>query len=180
MRYRRIFQPGGTYFFTLVTCNRQNIFREENAKIKINLAVDTVRKRHPFSMISYVILPDHIHMIMTLPINDSDFPTRLRLIKSTFTRHWTEKEMIPVTPSRSNKHERMIWQRRYWEHLIRNEEDLVRHIEYIHYNPVKHEYSQSPYEWGFSSFKDFVKDGIYNKNWGANAIIDLSCYVEPE
>ncbi len=124
MKYKRYFQPGGTYFFTVVTCNRRKIFVDEHEFQLFHQAIDYVQRNHPFQINAYCICPDHVHMIWTLSDNDSDYPTRWRLIKSNFSRNWTFKENIQITSSRTKKHERMVWQRRYWEHYIKDEIDL--------------------------------------------------------
>jgi putative transposase len=178
MRYRRITAPGGTYFFTLVTFQRSPIFDEEHA---INLLVEAFRSvlhKHPFTIEAAVVLPDHLHMIWRLPENDSDYPTRLRLIKSHFTRHWEECQEIPTTASRQLKGEQAVWQRRYWEHLIRDDRDWQRHLEYIHYNPVKHRLVCAPVEWKYSSFHSFVKQGLYQSDWGSGDMMKIELGVE--
>jgi putative transposase len=166
MKYKRYFQLGGTYFFTVVTYNRRKTFIDEHAFYLFHQAIDIVQRKHPFGIDAYCICPDHIHIIWTLPENDCDYPTRWRLIKSFFSRNWSSPEEHPSSPSRINKGEKNIWQRRYWEHYIKDDEDLRNHIEYIHYNPVKHKYVKSPLEWRESSFKDYVNDGFYASNWG--------------
>jgi len=167
MKYRRIFFPGGTFFFTVVAFDRRKIFTEEHVIVSLRQAFRTVQKRHPFKIEAAVILPDHLHMIWSLPESDSDYPTRWRLVKSHFTHHWEGVMDIPTTLSRQRKGERAVWQRRYWEHLIRDEDDLRRHVEYIHYNPVKHGLARAPVEWKYSSFHTFMKQGLYSADWGA-------------
>ena len=155
MKYRRVYVPGGTYFFTLVTHNRKPIFSDLEAVETLRMAFKYIMPRFPYSIVATVIMPDHIHAVWTLPEGDSDFSTRWRLIKSCFTRNWT------------NRHKGVsVWQHRFWEHLIRNEKDLERHVEYIHYNPVKHGLVNSPSDWPYSSFSRFVKEGLYPANWG--------------
>jgi putative transposase len=166
MDYRRVFQPGGTFFFTLVTFQRRPIFSNPDA---VQILRDSFRytlDRHPFSIVASVILPDHMHFIWTLPEDTSDYSTRWRLIKSTFTRNWSEKGANSVSASRRQKGEKNVWQRRFWEHLIRDEEDLSNHLEYVHYNPVKHGLAESPAEWKYSSFMKYVQAGMYSRDWG--------------
>jgi putative transposase len=167
MKYQRYFQPGGTFFFTVVTCNRRKIFVNVHAFQLFHQSIEYVQQNHPFQINAYCICPDHIHMIWTLPDGDSDYPTRWRLIKSYFSRNWSYEENIQITPSRTKKNERMIWQRRYWEHFIKDEFDLKNHVDYINYNPVKHKYVKSPLEWKESSFSDYVSDGLYACNWAS-------------
>lgn len=164
--YLRTHLNGGTYFFTVVTYMRYPIFEEE---ISINLlkkCFQNVMKIHPFNLDAIVILPDHLHTIWTLPDSESDYSTRWNLIKGSFSRSYGGSNSRKITESMQKKGEKGIWQRRFWEHLIRNQEDFNRHCDYIHYNPVKHGLVNSPSEWEFSSFKKFVEKGIYNKDWG--------------
>ena len=110
-----------------------------------------------------MVLPEHFHFILTLPQNDSDFPNRIRQIKSYFSRNG----LVPKhekSHSRIRKKEKTVWQRRYWEHVIRDEEDFIRQIEYIHYNPVKHNLIESPKDWEYSSFHCYVDKKIYDLN----------------
>jgi putative transposase len=111
------------------------------------------------------VLPDHVHMIWTLPEGDSDYPTRWRLIKSGFTHALPDAGGNQL--SRQLKGERCVWQRRYWEHFIRDDQDLLRHVEYIHYNPVHHGLTKTPGEWPYTSFHRFVQRGLYPADWGA-------------
>ena len=173
MRYKRFFQPGGTFFFTVVTYNRQVIFSDEPTIKILWDAVDYVKNHHPFEIFCYSILSDHLHMIWILPEGDSDYPMRWRLIKSHFTRNWKNGRRLPVSTSRQKKKEQGVWQRRYWEHTIQDDNDLVRHVEYIHYNPVKHQLVSSPNDWHHSSFHDFVKNGFYSKDWCLDNIRDF-------
>ena len=173
MKYRRIFIPGGVYFFTLVTWNRRPIFNYPLAVEQLRTAVNTVRNNHPFRIIAWVILPDHLHMIWQLPEDDSDFPTRWRLIKGHFTRALSINHRHPSSIAWDSNPDRKIWQGRYWEHWIRNDQDLANHIEYIHYNPVKHGLVDAPIKWKFSSFADYVKRGNYPKDWGSESPLNL-------
>ncbi|MDR3561969.1 MAG: transposase [Negativicutes bacterium] len=168
MNYRRAFIPGGTFFFTLVTYQRRPIFSDPVAVDLLRNAFRYTIQQMPFMVVASVILPDHMHFIWTLPPESCDFSTRWRLIKSHFTRHWCRKETVSENASRAQKGEKDVWQRRFWEHLIRDETDLTRHVEYIHYNPVKHRLVNSPVDWKYSSFMSFVQDGIYPADWGGN------------
>ena len=118
----------------------------------------------PFTLVAAVVLPEHLHCIWTLPANDADFPGRWRYIKGIFSRQLPRLDARSA--SKVKKGERGIWQRRYWEHLIRNEHDLQRHLDYIHYNPVKHGLVSRVQEWPYSSFHRFVKRGYYSPDWG--------------
>ena len=126
-----------------------------------------VRRRHPFDIHAVVVLPDHLHSIWTLPEGDSDFALRWRLIKSAFSRGLPVDERISA--SRASKGERGIWQRRYWEHTLRDEADFVRHADYIHFNPVKHGYVSRVCDWPYSSFSRMVRLGVYPLDWAGCA-----------
>jgi putative transposase len=164
--YRRVFIKGGTYFFTVVTYNRLPIFEKTTSIDLLKQCFRTVLSSHPFRIDAIVILPDHMHTIWTLPASESDFSTRWKLIKWNFSHNYSGEEIEAITSSMLKKHEKGIWQRRFWEHAIRDEEDFDRHCDYIHYNPVKHGYVSSPIEWKYSSFKSLVEKGFYPVNWG--------------
>ena len=183
MRYSRARLKGGTYFFTVVTHKRVKIFnRSDNVEL-LRQAFGKVIKRHPFKIDAFVLLPDHLHCIWTLPQGDADFSTRWWLIKTYFSRHigfvgWVEeRNPTKKTTSRSKKNEKSIWQRRFWEHLIRNHEDLRRHVEYIHYNPVKHGLTKAPGDWDYSSFHRYVDKGMYDIKWGAGVKMKFDAAV---
>lgn len=170
MQYRRAFIPGGSFFFTLVTQGRRAIFTSDEVISVLRNAFKTVRASRPFEVDAIVILPEHLHCIWTLPPGDADFSTRWRLIKTWFTKHVDPSLRTPTDSARNNKHEQAIWQHRYWEHCLRDENDYTRHIEYIHYNPVKHDHAASPLAWPYSSFRRYVEAGIYPADWGQNAL----------
>ena len=125
MEYRRVYVNGGTYFFTLITYKRRLIFTTPSVVDLFNNAIRYTYERMPFELVSKVILPNHIHLIMTMPEDSSDFSTRLRLIKSHFTRHLCKDQVISESVSRFKKGERDVWQRRFWEHLIRDDADIL-------------------------------------------------------
>jgi putative transposase len=172
MRYRRAEAPGTTYFFTVNLADRQRRLLVEHVDM-LREVMRGVRQRHPFVIEAIVILPDHLHALWTLPKDDADFATRWSLIKAGFSRRLPPGERI--NPSRAAKRERGIWQRRYWEHLIRNDEDFARHVDYIHWNPCKHGHANSPVDWPYSSFHRFVAAGILPADWGAegNTALDF-------
>ncbi len=151
--YRRHFVKGGCYFFTVALADRRLSLLTEH----IDLLRDSFRhtqQRHPFHINAIVILPEHLHCIWTLPENDHDYPTRWRLIKTGFSRKLPlMEELEHRSTSRYYKGERGIWQRRYWEHTLRDEKDFRQHVDYIHHNPVKHGYVSHPAEWNYSSFR---------------------------
>jgi putative transposase len=164
-RYRRAFAPGGTFFFTVAIANRSDglLVREVD---RLRRIYRSVQERHPFETIAICILPDHLHALWSLPENDSDFPQRWSLIKSGFSRG------LNVAAPRSARHvakrERGLWQRRYWEHAIRDELDLVRHADYIHFNPVKHGLVTRVRDWPYSSFHQCVARGELPEDWGGD------------
>ncbi len=163
--YARAKIPGGTYFFTVNLAKRRgnSLLTDRISTLRAAFAM-TARER-PFAMPAIVVLPDHLHCLWRLPSGDDDFPTRWRLIKSRFSRALSNTEWR--SRSRFDKSERGIWQRRYWEHSIRDDEDYRRHVEYIHYNPVKHGYVAEPRLWPYSSFRRWVAEGYYPDNWGS-------------
>ena len=134
---------------------------------KLRASINKVKHRHPFILDALVVLPDHLHLMITLPEDDNDFSTRLMLIKSGFSRQIPKTEKIK--PSRESKRERGIWQRRYWEHLIRDEADFERHVDYIHYNPVKHGYAERAVDWEFSTIHSFIEKGLLTTDWGGDS-----------
>ena len=165
--YRRIFRSGGTFFFTVVTHRRRAFLCWDTARHYLRTAINKVRCRHPFESLAFVLLPDHFHCIWKLPEDDSDFSIRLGLIKKEFTQLWLTKggKELAVSSARTEHRERGIWQKRFWEHTIRDEKDLIRHVNYIHYNPVKHGLANCPHQWPFSSFHRWAKEGCYNQDW---------------
>jgi putative transposase len=163
MRYRRSFLGGGTYFFTLNLAERSRKLLVECID-DLRMAIRQVKLRHPFHIDAMVILPDHLHAIWTLPLNDADYPTRWMLIKMGFSRRIPKGERINA--SRRSKGERGIWRRRYWKHTIRDDEDFQRHADYAHYNPVKHGYVECPANWPYSSLHRYIRDGILPAPWG--------------
>ncbi len=163
--YTRAFVPGGTFFFTVNLADRSKKLLTEHIT-QLRASVRKVRAAHPFHIDAMVVLPDHLHAIWTLPPNDMDYPTRWALIKAGFSRSLPNTERISA--SRAAKGERGIWQRRYWEHQIRDEADYARHIDYIHYNPVKHGHAQSPVDWPHSSIHRFIQEGLLTPDWGAD------------
>jgi putative transposase len=167
MEYRRARIKGGTYFFTLNTFRRRRLFSNPANVELLRKAFRRVMKLHPFKIDAFVLLPDHLHCIWTLPEEDDDYPTRWRLIKTLFTRKCQDRFSIIPSRSRVNKREQALWQRRYWEHLIRDEEDFNSHVDYIHYNSVKHGWSRSALDWQYSSFHRYLRDGFYEKHWGS-------------
>jgi putative transposase len=160
--YRRNFVPGGRYFFTVNLADRRLRLLTEHIDL-LRAAFRDTRARHPFLVEAVVVLPDHLHAIWTLPEEDANFASRWRLIKSAFSRGVPRHEQ--VSKSRSRKGERGIWQRRYWEHTLRDEDDFARHVDYIHFNPVKHGHVLRVSDWPYSSFRRMVRLGHYPEDW---------------
>ena len=130
-------------------------------------AVALTRQRYPFDIDAFVVLPDHLHAVWTLPPGDADFSTRWRLIKARFAKALPKQERLSAV--RKARNERGIWQRRYWEHTLRDERDFARHVDYIQFNPVKHGHVTRVQDWPYSSFHRMVRLGIYPPDWAGNA-----------
>jgi len=165
MRYRRPNAAGGTFFFTVILATRSSRLLTE----QIGLLRDVVRKvqrAHPFETVAMVVLPDHVHAIWRLPPGDCDYALRWSLVKAGFSRALDRNERI--ASSRERKRERGVWQRRYWEHQIRDDADLARHVDYIHFNPVKHGHVPAPSDWPYSSLHRYVRQGRLPHDWAAN------------
>ena len=176
VEYRRNYVKGGAYFFTVVTDNRAKILCSPLARQCLRQAVQKCQQRFPFKSIAWVLLEDHLHTIWTLPENDNQYSMRWGFIKKEFTKVYlagggTEQ---PLNESRKSKRERGIWQRKFWEHTLRDERDFQRHVDYIHYNPVKHGLVSSPKEYTYSTFHQFVESGMYEEDWGCKDVMDFS------
>ena len=163
--YRRNFVAGGCFFFTVNLAERRQQLLTQHVDA-LRIALRETRRRHPFTIEAMVVLPDHLHTVWTLPARDAGFAMRWQLIKSAFSRSLPTSERI--SDSRAAKGERGIWQRRYWEHTIRDENDFARHIDYIHINPVKHKLVPRVRDWPYSSFHRMVKLGIYPEDWAGD------------
>jgi putative transposase len=178
--YRRNYVPGGTYFFTVVAHERRPLLTSENARLMFRAAIQSVRANRPFAIIATVLLPDHLHCVWTLPEADADYSTRWRQIKDAFTRSFLREggEEGSLSASRRRQGERAVWQRRFWEHTCRDQDDLNRCIDYIHWNPVKHGLVKRVSDYPWSSFHRFVEQGVYPIDWGS----ENPCpgYDEPE
>lgn len=172
--YRRLWQPGGTYFFTVNLLRRAHNDLLTRHIDLLREAVRAVRRHHTFDIHGWVVLPDHLHCVIQLPENDVDFALRWRLIKAGFSKG------LPVTEWRSKvrvrRGERGIWQRRYWEHLILNESDYGAHMDYVHINPVKHGLVMRVVDWPYSTFHRLTAEGVYPADWGGSVAADgLAC-----
>ncbi|MEQ1530420.1 MAG: transposase [Methylococcales bacterium] len=162
--YRRAYVPGATWFFTVNLAERNGnrlLLDHINA---LGVAFRYAQQRHPFQMEAVVILPEHLHAIWTLPEGHSDFSVRWNLLKGHFSRSIAGGERRSA--SRIKRRERGIWQRRFWEHVVRDQQDFNNHVDYIHWNPVKHGHVERACDWPYSSFHRYVKQGIYSNDWG--------------
>ena len=174
--YRRAFVPGGTFFLTVVTYRRKPLFAEERNVAMLRTALAAVKRERPFETLAVVVLPDHLHFVWELPPHDADFSTRVGRMKVLFTRAFRAADggRCPAysgrhppgnAASRVKRREGDVWQRRFWEHTIRDEQDMERHVNYIHYNPVKHGLVPCPHLWRHSSFRQWVERGVYDDTW---------------
>lgn len=170
MRYRRDHTEGATYFFTVATCGRRRLFADAAAVVDLRAAFRAEMARRPFRIDAIVILPDHLHAVWTLPPKDADFSLRWRNIKRTFTAAVPAERRPAVPASRRHKHEQALWQRRFWEHRIRDERDFLQHVDYIHWNPVKHGYVTRPTDWPHSSLHRYIRQGILPPDWGCDPV----------
>lgn len=162
--YRRWHVPGGTYFFTVALLNRRLKLLVEHVDL-LREAFQQVHADHPFHIDAIVILPEHLHCLMTMPRGDDDYSLRWQRIKGRFSSRLPKREA--VSRSRVRKRERGIWQRRFWEHVIVDEADFTAHVDYIHFNPVKHGHVKRPIDWPHSSMRNFVERGLLNPAWSA-------------
>nr|WP_255190012.1 transposase [Methylomonas rapida] len=162
--YRRIFVPGGHYFFTVVTYLRRPVFSEFANVEVLRAAFKQVMAAKPFEIEAIVILPDHLHCLWRLPLGDADFSGRWREIKKYVSKR--------IGGEGKRTGERDVWQRRFWDHLIRDEEDWRRHVDYVHFNPVKHGLATAPSDWPYSSFRKFVAAGLYDAGWASGGLPD--------
>ncbi len=170
MRYRRIYIRGGCYFFTVVTEQRQPIFSDATQVEILREAFKRVKQNYAFTIDAMVALPDHLHCIWTLPESDNNYAIRWRLVKTWFTKHCNQDLRLVQNQTKARRQEQALWQHRYWEHAIRDEDDFQHHVEYIHYNPVKHGYVASAVDWPYSSLQRYIKNGSVPADWGSSMI----------
>lgn len=160
--YRRVFIPGGSYFFTVNLLERRAKLLTENI-VLLRHAIFWTKRHLPFRLDALVILPDHLHAVVTLPSDDANYPSRLRHIKKRFSRGLEKTEWLNST--RQKRGERGIWQRRFWEHYIRDDDDFRNHIAYCYYNPVKHGLVQSMRDWPHSTYHRDVRCGRFEEDF---------------
>ncbi len=174
-RYRRATTAGSSYFFTVVAYRRQPILCHETIRNALHNAIEAVRISRPFVIDAWILLPDHLHCVWTLPEGDADFSTRWAIIKRAVSLackdNFHRDDLL--TASKLKHRESTIWQRRFWEHQIRDENDFARHVDYIHFNPVKHGHVQHAVDWPYSTFHRYVREGLYKRNW-AGTVNDTS------
>ena len=155
---------------TIKTLRSQPILVDQRDALRH--AIETVQARRPFTIDAMVLLPDHLHAIWTLPMQDEDFSARISVIKTLFSKQ-IDSENESVTASRTARRERGVWQRRFYDHVIRDESDFQTHIDYIHINPVKHGYVQRVKDWHHSSFHRYVRHGVLPIDWGGGDAPDI-------
>ena len=165
--YRRADSPGATYFFTLNTHSRQPWLVNDDVRQALREAIESTRARYHFAIDAWVLLPDHIHCIWTLPADDANFSIRWALIKQHVSKACARRYVNPnhFNASQRKRGESGFWQRRFWEHLIRDEIDYERHVDYIHWNPVKHGHVDRCIDWPYSTFHRYLAQGVYPIDW---------------
>jgi putative transposase len=174
VRYRRNLIAGGTFFFTVTLVDRASQALVDHVDA-LRAAMRETRRARPFTIDAVAVLPDHLHIIMTLPEGDADYPNRWRLIKRRFTDA-VMKSGAPV--ARHQNGEPALWQRRYWEHTVRDDGDFERHVDYIHFNPVRHGLVARVRDWPHSSFHGYVRRGLLPQNWGGDFSQDQGSFGE--
>ena len=181
--FRRAFCPGGTFFFTLVTENRAPILCEDVSRPLLHQAILQCASQRAFVLEAMVLLPDHLHLLVTLPGDDADFSTRIAATKANFTRSYLMGGGVeqPRSTARVARRRRGVWQRWFWEHVIRDEEDFEKHLNYIHWNPVKHNVAKCPHEWPYSTFPKWVHKEVYDRHWQCacdGRIVTAPCFAD--
>ncbi len=166
--YRRANIPGGTFFFTVVTFQRRPLFQHENNCKLLGDVIRECKREWPFLINAMVLLPDHLHAIWTMPRGDTNYPARWSIIKKNFTCRYISNGGSDrrISPGQASERRRGIWQRRFWEHAITDEDEFQNHFDYIHFNPVKHQHAKCPRDWGPSSFHRYTQLGVYPDDWG--------------
>jgi putative transposase len=176
VRYRRNFLPGGTYFFTVTLSDRRSTALVDDVGA-LRDAFRIARRERPFTVDAIVVLPDHLHAIFTMPPDASDFSGRWRRIKGHFSSALMDGG---IELERRANGDLALWQRRFWEHTIRNENDFARHVDYVHFNPVKHGLVPRVSDWPHSSFHRYVREGVLPKDWAGDASEGGTDFGEPD
>lgn len=165
--YHRARDAGACYFFTLVTHQRQPVLTQPRLREALRLAIERVRQGHPFSIHGWVLLPDHLHCLWQLPEGDTDYSRRWSMIKRLTSQAMPELSGS-ISLSRNLRRESGLWQRRFWEHRIRDERDYRQHLDYLHWNPVRHALVERVADWPWSSYHRLVREGVYPADWGGS------------
>jgi putative transposase len=174
VRYRRNFLPGGSFFFTVTLADRRSSALVDYVDA-LRSAFRVTRRERPFAIEAIVILPDHLHVVLTLPPDDADFSGRWRRIKGQFSSALID---AGVSIARASNGDLALWQRRFWEHTIRDENDFERHVDYIHFNPIKHGLVERVCDWPHSSFHRYVKEGLLPEDWAGDTCDEPGQYGE--
>jgi len=174
VRYRRNRVAGGTFFFTVTLADRQSTALVDHIGT-LRAAFRVTRRERPFTIDAIVVLPDHLHAILTMPLHDADFPARWRRLKGYFSSRLLE---AGKSLRRYANGELALWQRQYWEHTIRDADDFARHVDYIHFNPVKHRLVRRARDWPHSSFHLYVRRGMLPVDWGGEVDFGASRFGE--
>lgn len=170
-RFRRA-SHGTSFFFTLITYHRRPILCDEPIRTALRDAIQIVRRSMPFDIDGWVLLPDHMHCVWTLPPDEADFSQRWSQIKRRVSKDCGHVYKLRGSDAAERRGEATIWQRRFWEHRIRSDIDMQRHMDYLHYNPVKHGHVEQVSMWPYSTFHRYVKNGVYPLDWGGSAELD--------
>jgi putative transposase len=176
MRYRRSRAAGGKFFFTLALEDRRATTLVDGVD-RLRVTVAQIRQRHPFTIDAFVVLPDHLHAVWTLPAGDVAYSLRWSLIKAGFSRGLPQVEAVAA--SRARRGERGVWQRRFWEHQIRDDTDFEAHVNYIHFNPVRHGLAARASEWPYSSIHKYIRQGTISVDWADDRSPDAD-FGEPQ
>lgn len=165
--YLRV-RTGSVFFFTLVSYQRRPILCHPTIRNALRRAIEDVRQTRPFAIDGWVLMPDHLHCIWTLPEGDTDYSMRWSIIKRSVSRFARDVALDSAmrNPSAQKRRESTIWQRRFWDHVIRDDRDFERHLDYIHFNPVRHGYVTRAVDWPHSTMHRYVKAGVYPRDWG--------------
>ncbi|WP_047817265.1 REP-associated tyrosine transposase [Rhodopirellula islandica] len=168
--FRRMHLPGGTFYFTVVTYQRRPLFQSRLARTCLREALKEQWQSHPFNLFAICLLPNHLHCVWILPRGDSDYSARWQGIKRGFTQRYLDRggKELPVTSAERREGRKGIWQPRFWEHTVRDEQDLERCVDYVHWNPRKHDLVSRVRDYPFSSFHRFVEEGLYELDWGGS------------
>ncbi len=179
-KYRRANVAGGAYFFTLVTYRRQRFLCDDDVRLALRDGINKTRQQLPFEIDAWVLLPDHLHCIWQLPEGDADFAKRWAMIKRFVTKRCGPRLQRDdwMNRSKTRRNESTLWQRRYWEHMIRGEDDLKRHRNYIHFNPVKHRCVERVVDWPYSTFHRYLKAGVYKTDWCGGEEVNEHNFLE--